>query len=108
NLRKVSQWLKKLANEANLNVINVFLISSETGLGMKEVAKEMELQRKGHNNYVVGVTNVGKSTFINKYIDNATGLKEVITTSYFPGNTIDFINLLLADNISFIDQQGLV
>src|SRR5699024_12107788 len=77
NLSKVSQWLKKLANEANLNVINVFLISSETGLGMKEVAKEMEFQRKGHNIYVVGVTNVGKSTFINKYIDNATGLKEV-------------------------------
>lgn len=108
NLRKVSQWLKKLANEANLNVINVFLISSETGLGMKEVAKEMEFQRKGHNIYVVGVTNVGKSTFINKYIDNATGLKEVITTSYFPGTTLGFIDIPLDDNTSLIDTPGIV
>src|SRR5699024_12583277 len=100
NLRKVSQWLKKLANEANLNVINVFLISSETGLGMKEVAKEMEFQRKGHNIYVVGVTNVRKSTFINKYIDNATGLKELITNSYYKETTIGIIDILVDDNKS--------
>src|SRR5699024_11527170 len=67
--------------------------------------KEMEFQRKGHNIHVVGVTNVGKSTFINKYIDNATGLKEVITTSYFPGTTLGFIEIPLDDNTSLIRSE---
>src|SRR5699024_12169407 len=57
---------------------------------------------------VVGVTNVGKSTFINKYTDNATGLKEVITTSYFPGTSLGFIDIPLDDNTSLIDTPGIV
>lgn len=108
NERKVTQWLRQLANESQLNVVDVFLISSETGLGMKNVAKQMEYYREGKNIYVVGITNVGKSTFINKYIDEATGLKEVITTSYFPGTTLGFIEIPLDDNASLIDTPGIV
>ncbi len=108
NLRKVTQWLRTLANEANLNVIDVFLISSATGVGMEEVAKNMNAYREGKNIYVVGITNVGKSTFINKYIDEATGLKEVITTSYFPGTTLGFIEIPLDDQGSLIDTPGIV
>lgn len=108
NERKVTQWLRQLANEANLNVVDVFLISSETGLGMTKVAEKMDEYREGKNIYVVGITNVGKSTFINKYIDEATGLKEVITTSYFPGTTLGFIEIPLDDNASLIDTPGIV
>lgn len=108
NERKVTQWLRQLAKEANLNVVDVFLISSATGLGMKEVAEQMDYYRAGKNIYVVGITNVGKSTFINKYIDEATGLKEVITTSYFPGTTLGFIEIPLDDNASLIDTPGIV
>lgn len=108
NERKVTQWLRQLAKEANLNVVDVFLISSATGLGMKEVAEQMDYYHAGKNIYVVGITNVGKSTFINKYIDEATGLKEVITTSYFPGTTLGFIEIPLDDNASLIDTPGIV
>src|SRR5699024_9072620 len=108
NERKLKQWLQQLANEANLNVIDVFLISSASGLGMKELAKKMEEYRQGNNIYVVGITNVGKSTFINNYINESTGLKEVITTSYFPGTTLGFIEIPLDDRASLIDTPGIV
>lgn len=106
--RKVIQWLRGLAKEANLNVVDVFLISSQTGLGMEEVARQMNYYRKGDNIYVVGITNVGKSTFINRYIDEATGIKNAITTSYFPGTTLGFIEIPLDDDTALIDTPGIV
>ncbi len=51
---------------------------------------------RGHDVYVIGVTNVGKSTLINAIIKEITGDKDVITTSRFPGTT-DKIEIPLDD-----------
>src|SRR5699024_11295710 len=56
----------------------------------------------------VGTTNVGKSTFINRLINQSTGLKEVITTSYFPGTTLGFIEIPLDEQTTMIDTPGIV
>ena len=47
--------------------------------------------------YVVGCTNVGKSTFINRIIKQVTGEGDIITTSHFPGTTLDMIEIPLDD-----------
>ena len=54
---------------------------------IKEVIDKIEHYRKGRDVYVVGVTNVGKSTLINAIIQEITGDQNVITTSRFPGTT---------------------
>ncbi len=46
---------------------------------------------------MVGCTNVGKSTFINRIIKEVTGEGDVITTSHFPGTTLDIIEIPLDD-----------
>src|SRR5699024_11774729 len=75
---------------------------------LDELAKDMEQMRKGKDIYVTGVTNVGKSTFLNAFIQRSTGIKEAITTSYFPGTTLGFITIPLDDDAALIDTPGIM
>lgn len=108
NERKLTQWLRSQANEGGLNIKDVGLISSVSGYGIDELIEQIELYRNNQDVYIVGVTNAGKSTFINTYIKQATGLKDVITTSYFPGTTLGFIDIPLDEQSSLIDTPGIV
>lgn len=108
NQRKVSQWMRSIAKEAAVKVKDVFLISSIKGHGVEELMSQIEKYRDGKDVYVVGTTNVGKSTFINHIIKQALGVENVITTSYFPGTTLGFIEIPLDDHTYLIDTPGIV
>lgn len=108
NKRKLTQWLRASANEAGINVEDVHLISSVKGYGMNELTEAIESYRNQKNVYIVGTTNVGKSTFINRLIKQTTGENNVITTSYFPGTTLGFIEVPLDDETALIDTPGVV
>ena len=108
NPGKVKLWLKKAAKEQGLSVKDVFLISAEKNQGIEELSKEIDKYRKGKDVYVVGTTNVGKSTFINTLISNTSGVKDAITTSYFPGTTLGFIDIPLDEQSSLYDTPGVI
>ncbi|SET65572.1 hypothetical protein SAMN05421676_106209 [Salinibacillus kushneri] len=108
NPNKVKQWMRKEAKDLGLKVQDVFLISAKKGMGMNEAAEGIEQLRKGRDVYVVGTTNVGKSTFINYLIQDTTGEQEAITTSYFPGTTLGFIDIPLDNRTSMYDTPGVI
>lgn len=108
NQRRLIQWLRSVAKENGLKVLDVFLISSKKGHGIEELSVNMEQYRKNRDVFIVGSTNVGKSTFINRLIKQSTGESDVITTSYFPGTTLGFIEIPLDKNTSLIDTPGIV
>lgn len=108
NQHQLINWVRSMANEAGLKVKDVFLISSTKGHGMDDLTNQVEKYRNKKDVYIVGTTNVGKSTFINRLINQSIGLKEVITTSYFPGTTLGFIEIPLDDQTSMIDTPGIV
>ena len=54
------------------------------------------------------MTNVGKSTLINAIIKEITGDKDVITTSRFPGTTLDKIEIPLDDGSYIFDTPGII
>lgn len=108
NRRKLTDWLFRTAKQAGLKVVDVFLISSIKGHNIDELAMRMETERNNKDIYVVGVTNVGKSTFINQFIAQSTGVKEAITTSYFPGTTLGLIEIPLDNDSALIDTPGIV
>ncbi|MBZ4291205.1 50S ribosome-binding GTPase, partial [Streptococcus pneumoniae] len=54
------------------------------------------------------VTNVGKSTLINAIIQEITGDQNVITTSRFPGTTLDKIEIPLDDGSYIYDTPGII
>ena len=105
---KISQWLMERAHEEGLRPVDVLLTSAQNKHAIKEVIDKIEHYRKGRDVYVVGVTNVGKSTLINAIIQEITGDQNVITTSRFPGTTLDKIEIPLDDGSYIYDTPGII
>lgn len=105
---KLIQWMKHSAKLLGLRPNDVYLISAVKGDGVKQLALEMDLHREGKDVYIVGCTNVGKSTFINRIIKELSGEDDIITTSQFPGTTLDLIDIPLDDGSSLFDTPGII
>lgn len=105
---KLINWMKQEAKELGLRPEDVFLVSAAKGKNVKETAAAIDEMRAGKDVYVVGCTNVGKSTFINRIIKEVTGEDDVITTSHFPGTTLDIIKIPLEDGKALIDSPGII
>ena len=105
---RLIHWMKQQAKELGLHAEEVFLVSAAKGHSIKETAAAIDDYRNGKDVYVVGCTNVGKSTFINRIIKEVTGEDDVITTSHFPGTTLDIIKVPLEDGKSLIDSPGII
>ena len=89
--------------------IDIALTSGKNGDDVPALLDMIEKYRAGRSVYVVGVTNVGKSTLINQIIKDVTGEKnDVITTSRFPGTTLDRIEISLDDQSNIIDTPGII
>ncbi|MFS0672881.1 ribosome biogenesis GTPase YqeH [Ornithinibacillus sp. 179-J 7C1 HS] len=108
NQNKLIQWLRSTAKEQGIKVEDVFLISSVKGYGIDVLTEQIEKYRENQDVYIVGTTNVGKSTFINRLIKQSVGESDVITTSYFPGTTLGFIEIPLDEGSALIDTPGIV
>lgn len=105
---KLTQWLRTEAREAGLRPVDVMLVSGKKRQHLEALVEKIEGLREGRDVYVVGVTNVGKSTLINSIIQMSSGVKEVITTSQFPGTTLDKIEIPLEDGHFIVDTPGII
>ena len=105
---KLINWMKQSSKELGLNPVDVLLVSAEKGKHILEAADAIERYRQDKDVYVVGCTNVGKSTFINRLIKEVSGEGDIITTSHFPGTTLDMIEIPLDDGHALIDTPGII
>lgn len=105
---KLKNWMKQEAKELGLQPVDVLLVSAEKGKFIQEAATAIEYYRNGRDVYVVGCTNVGKSTFVNRLIKEVSGESDIITTSHFPGTTLDMIEIPLDDGQAIIDTPGII
>ena len=105
---KVTHWLMERAHEEGMRPVDVVLTSAQNKSAIKDLMEKIEYHRKGRDVYVVGVTNVGKSTLINAIIQEITGDKDIITTSRFPGTTLDKIEIPLDDGSYIYDTPGII
>ena len=105
---KIKQWLFKMLKAKGIKVKDILLISAIKNHGVEEAAARIDELRNGKDVYIIGATNVGKSTFINKLIELTTGDKNVITTSHFPGTTLGMIEIPLDRATSIYDTPGII
>lgn len=105
---KIRQWLTEQMHEAGIRPKDVVLTSAKRSESVKKLMEIIEKERKGRDVYIVGATNVGKSTLINQIINIATESDDVITTSYFPGTTLGSIEIPLDDGSNIIDTPGII
>ncbi|MFB4164850.1 ribosome biogenesis GTPase YqeH [Alteribacillus sp. JSM 102045] len=109
NKNKLKDWIQRTAKEHGLKAKEILFISAEKNYGIQAAASIMDELRNGKDVYITGATNVGKSTFINKLIQEFGGDEEqLITTSNFPGTTLDMIDLPLDDGSRLFDTPGII
>lgn len=105
---KLTQWMRERAHEEGLRPVDILLTSARKPNEMTELLEKIEEYRDGRDVYVVGVTNVGKSTLINQIIKQTAGVQDLITTSQFPGTTLDKIEIPLDDGQFMFDTPGII
>ena len=70
--------------------------------------KRIKFYQTSKNVYVVGHTNAGKSSLINKLIQNYSDNCQELTMSPLPSTTLNTVSIEINDYLTLIDTPGLV
>lgn len=108
NWNRLRNWFQRQAKLNGLRVADVVLCSARRGAGFDHVVEAVGRLRRGRDVYVVGATNVGKSTLINRLISDYSDLEQELTVSRYPGTTLDAVRIPLEDGRMIIDTPGIV
>lgn len=98
----------KILNYLNINTLGTIVISSKNNYNLDNLMELIEENKKSNNVYLVGYTNAGKSTLINKIIKNYSNNNYELTTSILPSTTLNFVKVNVNDNLTLIDTPGII
>lgn len=101
---KLIEYIKNM----NIKVLDIEVISSIKNYNLDKLMNKIKKHQTDSFVYVVGSTNSGKSTLINKIIKNYSDKDIDITTSLYPNTTLDKIEINIDENLTIIDTPGLV
>lgn len=105
---KLLHHLRKIVADNNLKPLDIFLMSALKNKNIDRIINEIMEYAQDRDIYIVGATNVGKSTFINSILRAYADVKkDVITVSHTPGTTLDIIKIPIGDN-NLIDTPGII
>lgn len=96
--------------EEGIKPVDVMITSGKKNLNLDAIFDAIMEYRHGRDVYVVGTTNVGKSTFINALLKHYASHSQdhLITVSEFPGTTLNFIEIPLDEHSTLYDTPGIV
>lgn len=93
---RLNTWVRRQFKEYGIKPLDVVVTSGKKNMNFDEIFDKIDEYRHGRDVYVVGITNVGKSTFINRMLKNYSDTTNLITTSEFPGTTLTYFLALIA------------
>ncbi len=108
NKNKIKNYVLKFLKEKNIKIKDILLMSSFNDDDIVMLFDKIKEMHNNKNVYFVGMTNVGKSTIINKIIKKFTGEEDVITVSNTLNTTLENIYIPLNDKCYIIDTPGLL
>lgn len=102
NKNKLLYKLNKIYNLDNLDIIS---INNE-----KDINKLINYLKKNNikKSYLIGLTNSGKSSLINKIIELNNLSLDKVTVSNKINTTLDYINIKVNNSINIIDSPGFI
>ncbi len=89
------------------NYLDIEVISSIKNYNLDNLISKIKRHSHSKDIYIVGMTNSGKSTLINKLIKNYSNQNSELTTSMYPSTTLNTVKLKI-DNLSIIDTPGFI
>lgn len=107
--KKLIRFVEEKLGEYELKPEKTLISSAYKNLNMDEIISEINRLRNGKNVYFVGASSVGKSSLINSFLKvfkNET--KTFISTSPYPGTTLDVIKVPLDNRSFFFDTPGIL
>ncbi|KAF2078357.1 hypothetical protein CYY_000341 [Polysphondylium violaceum] len=76
--QRVEEWIRTKAKEKGLlSIAHVKLLSSTNREGMQSFIIDLEKMRRGRDVFIVGCSNVGKSTFLNSLLEEYKNKVEI-------------------------------
>lgn len=106
------QYLKDYAlnilKKKDLTPKEIIVTSTSSRTGIDELLNSIEKYRNGRDVYFIGTNHVGKSSLVNclltKYVNKTD---KMITTSPYPGTTVDVISIPLDEKTFIYDTPGI-
>ena len=102
---KIKNYIK---NNFDIKFKDIVFVSSKKNYNIDLLMNLINKYKTSKNVYLVGNTNAGKSSLLNKIIKSNNLGDKLITTSPLPATTIDLINIKINDDLTLIDTPGLV
>ena len=101
---KVKEYFNRLALEYQ----DIVVVSPKNNYNIDELMRMIKKHKSSRSVYVVGHTNVGKSTLINAMVKSYSEKNAELTISPLPSTTLNKISIKLNDDLTLIDTPGLV
>jgi len=102
------QKLIEYIRSQNVDFEDIVVISTEKNYNIDLLLSSIKKHQTTKRVYVVGHTNVGKSSLINKLLKNYSENISDLTISPLPSTTLNKIEMELNDTLTLIDTPGLI
>lgn len=99
---------KFLSYDYGIKYVDSLVVSSNKNYNFDLLYEKINEYKKSNNVYIVGYTNSGKSTLINKFVHNYSDNDINITTSNLPSTTLDTLEIKINDTLTLIDTPGIL
>lgn len=108
NINRINHYLRVLLKDLNIKYIDLALISSFKANDIQNLIDLIAKYKGNKNVYFVGMTNVGKSSIINKIIKNMVNEENIITVSNTMNTTTDNIYIPYDKKTYLVDTPGII
>lgn len=95
-------------NGISSQIVDTVIISSKNNYHFDELMQKIKDYQNSKEVYVVGYTNAGKSSMVNKILEDYTEQIPDITTSMLPSTTVQEIEIKVDENLVLVDTPGLL
>ena len=91
-----------------LDYVDVVIISANKNYNIDLLIKKIKKYKTSNKVYVVGRTNTGKSSLINRLIHDYSESNSDLTISPLPSTTLNMISIVMDKDLVLIDTPGLI
>lgn len=98
---KLIRFIDERLKEMGIDVIEIVIPDRDDPQSTEEIRRAVEQYRNGRSVAVMGRANAGKSTLLNRLMQET-----VLTSSRYPGTTLE-LNELEIDGVPYIDTPGI-
>lgn len=101
---KIIEYIKSL----DVNYEEIIVISANKNYNIDLLMQKIKKHKTSNKVYVVGHTNTGKSSLINKIIKDYSESENELTISPLPSTTLNTVTIKLNKDLILVDTPGLV